>query len=228
MSGIAGLSVGFLAITLTIGCSWFTVKLPETSKVVAPAAVPAIPPTEKPKADKPARTVEDAEKELAAAKQAEADAKKAVVDAHQQVEDKEKALADAHITEQQHKLYWMVGWSLFAALACVAGAIFLTGVRKYFVYGAIAAVGVAASAMLFAAILPYLLYIGIGLLVLGLGFAFVCWHNDHKGLRQVATAVETFKGQMPGYKEHFAKFIDSDVDGWLNKTRKKLGLLKQA
>jgi hypothetical protein len=205
---VLGFAVGVLLPDVA-GC--VTVK-PQVV-VTPPSVTPPAATPEKPK------TVEQLEKELAEAKDAK-------VKAGQAVDAKEKELAAGRISEQRHRLYWVVGWSLLAALGCVAGAIFLAGVRKYFVYGVIASVAVAACAIVFAAILPYLLYIGIGLLVAALGFVLYCWRNDHKGLRQVTTAVETFKAQMPGYKEHFKTIIDTDVDGWLNRTRKNLGLLK--
>jgi hypothetical protein len=219
---VLGFAVGVLLPNMA-GCVKVAPQVVVTPpQAVAPAATP-----EKPKADKQARSVEDAEKELAEARKAAAAASEEKAKADNLVKAKEKELADARITEQQHRLYWVVGWSLLAALGCVAGAIFLTGVRKYFIYGVIASVAVAACAIVFAAILPYLLYIGIGLLVAALGFVLYCWRNDHKGLRQVTTAVETFKEHMPGYKEHFKTIIDTDVDGWLNRTRKNLGLLKK-
>jgi len=208
---VLGFAVGLMLSDAT-GCSWGAPQV-----VVSPpqGSGPATP--EKP--NKP-KSVEELEKELA-------DAKKAEVKAHQEVEAKKKELDEARLTEQRHRLYWVVGWSLLAALGCVAGAIYLPGVRKYFIYGFFAAVAVAALALTLASILPYLPYIGVGLLVLALLFVLYCWKNDHKGLRQVTSAVETFKDKMPGYKEHFKQVIDTDADAWINRTRKNLGLLKK-
>lgn len=209
-----GFAVGHL-FYISGGCSLVGAPTVEVAPPITTG--PATP--EQPKTDKP-KSVEELEKELIAAKKAE-------VKAHQEVEAKQAELDEACLTEQRHKLYWVVGWSLLAALGCVVGAIYLPGVRKYFVYGVFAAIAVAALAITLASILEYLPYVGVGLLVLALFFAIYCWRNDHKGLRQVASAVEAYKSKMPGYKEHFKQFIDTDVDGWLNRTRKHLGLLKK-
>jgi len=208
---VLGFTVG-LVLSNSAGCSWGAPQV-----VVAPPQGngPATP--EKP--NKP-KSVEELEKELA-------DAQKAERKAHQEVENKQKELDEARLTEQRHRLYWVMGWSLLAALGCVAGAIYLTGVRKYFIYGFFTCIAVAALALTLSFILPYLIWIGLGLLVAGGLFVLYCWKNDHKGLRQVAQAVETFKDRMPGYKEHFKQVIDTDADAWINRTRKKLGLLKK-
>lgn len=212
-SVVLGFAVG-LVLSNSVGCSWG--GAPQV--VVAPPSAPGATP-EKPKTDKP-KSIEELERELAAAKQAE-------VKAGQKVEAAEKALGDARIEAQKTKLYWVMGIAILLSLGCVAGFVYLPGVRKYFVYGFAACIAVAAMAWTLAAILPYLMWIGLGLLAVGGAFAFYCWRNDHKGLRQVASAVESFKDRMPGYKEHFKQLIDTDVDGWLDRTRKKLGLLKK-
>lgn len=202
-------------VNLASGC-WPTVEV--RPQVVTPALPkPEARPEAKP--DNEPKTVKELEKEVAAAKEAE-------TKAHQAVEAKEKELADAKIRAQQHKLYIVIAFCGLAFILCLAGAIYLRGLEKYFVYGCILSVAVAVLAYFLAIILPYLLWIVVGLVSLGAVAAFIIWRYDHKALQQTVTAVETFKDKMPGYKDHFKQIIDTDVDGWLNRTRKKLGLLK--
>lgn len=177
---------------------------------------PEVKPEAKP-SDKP-KSVEQLEKELA-------EAKKAAVEADAKVEAKKKELDEAILTDRQHKLYWLVGILFLSMLGCIVGAVYLTGLRKWFIYGALTCAGLALLCLGVAAILPYMPYIILGVFVIGALILLAWWRLDHKGLHQVATAVETFKDKMPGYKEHFTKIIDTDADAWITRTRKNLGLL---
>lgn len=209
---VASLLAGFATggLMSTAGCSWFT---PPVVAIAAPPAKPDKP--EAPKTDKP-KTVEELEKELA-------EAKKAEVKAHQEVEAKKKELDEAVTSARQHKLYWLVGILFLALLGCVAGAICLTGLRKWFIYGALTCTVLAILCLGVAAILPYMPWIIAGVAVIGALVLLAWWRLDHKGLRQVATAVEGIKGDLPGYKDKFRQVIDHDVDGWLNRVRANLG-----
>ena len=73
-------------------------------------------------------------------------------------------------------------------------------------------------------LLPYLVWIGGGLVVIGAGAAILFWRLDAKSRDQVVRAVDSFKDKMPGYKDHFARFIDEDADHAITKTRERLGL----
>jgi hypothetical protein len=210
---VAGFAFGLILAT-SPGCAWFAVEVPQPKQDTIGGADKPPP---KPASVKP-KTVDELEKELAAAKEAQ-------VKADQLVELKEKQLKDARTEERQHKLYWLVGICFLGLLGCVAGAICISGLAKYFTYGAIACAAMALLCLGVAELLPYMPYILLGLGIIG-GFAlFAWWRLDHKGLQQVATAVEGIKGQLPGYKEHFRQVIDGDVDAWLNRVRKNLGLL---
>lgn len=209
---IAGFAFGLILAT-SPGCSWFAVEVPQPIQNAAGADNPA----PKPASLKP-KSVEELEKELTAAKEAQ-------VKADQLVELKEKQLRDAKINERQNKLYWLVGICFLGLLGCVAGAICISGLAKYFTYGGIACAAMALLCLGVAELLPYMPYILLGLGIVGGGALFAWWRLDHKGLQQVATAVEGIKGQLPEYKAHFRQFIDADVDAWLNRTRKNLGLL---
>jgi hypothetical protein len=163
---------------------------------------------------------------VAEAEKALADAQRDLEAAKLRVKQAETDLRNVQISSARHKLWAVVFGAILGALGCVAGFIWLPGVRKFFAYGFFACVAVAALALTLAAILPYLIWIGIGLALVLAGFGFYCWRNDHKAFRQVVGAVETYKDRMAGYREHFSRAIDTDADKWINRTRSKLGLLK--
>ena len=210
---VLGFAVGLLLPNVT-GCWPFSTP----SVVVNPPQLPTKPETKPDTKPEKAKSVDELEKELV-------DAKKASAEADAKVKAKEKELDNAIMVDRQHKLYWMVGILFLVMLGCVVGAVYLTGLRKWFIYGALTCAGLALLCLGVAAILPYMPWIIAGAVTIAALIGLAWWRLDHKALHQVATAVETFKGQMPGYKEHFQKIIDTDADKWLTRTRKNLGLL---
>lgn len=203
-----------LLAVLPAGCQPFSPQV-----VVAPPAIGTAPAKPEAKPEK-AKSVDELEKELAAARQAERDAEAAV-------KSKEKELAEAVTLSRQHKLYWMVGILFLAMLGCIAGAVYLAGLRKWFIYGALTCAGLAILCLGVAAILPYMPWVIAGVVVVGALVLLAWWKRDHKAVEQVVTAVEGVKGDLPGYKEKFRQVIDTDVDAWLNRVRSRLGALKK-
>ena len=202
----------FLLAALPIGCQPFAPQV-----VVSPTSVAPVKPAAKPEK---AKSVDELEKELAIARQAERDAEAAV-------KSKEKELAEAVTVARQHKLYWMVGILFLAMLGCIAGAVYLAGLRKWFIYGALTCAGLAILCLGVAAILPYMPWVIAGVVVVGALVLLSWWKRDHKAVDQVVTAVEGVKGDLPGYKEKFRQVIDTDVDAWLDRVRSRLGALKK-
>ena len=195
-----------LLVPLVIGCGPRIPAMPGSTAVKPSAAAAG-----------KKKTVDQLEQELAEARQKEADAKaerRAI----------EWQLDQAKLDQQRSRLHWVMGICLLGVLGCVAGAIWLRGLAKYFIWGAAALLATAAAAWGLAWLLPYIAWVVAALVVLCVGAAFVIWRNDHKGLRQVAQAVESFKDKMPGYKEHFNQIIDTDVDSWLTRVRRSLGV----
>jgi hypothetical protein len=209
---VLGFMVGMLLPNVS-GCWPFSVP---SVTINAPGDKPEAKPEVKP-SDKP-KSVEQLEKELA-------DAKKVAAEADAKVDAKKKELDDAIVTHRQHELYWLVGILFLTMLGCVAGAVYLTGLRKWFIYGALTCAGLMLLCLGVAAILPYMAYILVGFFTVAAIVLFAWWRLDHKAVQQITTAVETFKDKMPGYKEHFTKIIDTDADAWITRTRKNLGLL---
>lgn len=187
--------------------------------VIEPPASTKPAEPDKPKTDKP-KTVEQLERELA-------EAKKAAVKADQEVEAKKKELAEAVTVARQHKLYWLVGILFVAMGGFIVGAVYLAGLRKWFIYGALTCAGLALLCLGVAAILPYMPWIIAGTAVVALLVMMAWWRLDHKAVYQVAAAVEGIKEDVPRYKEKFRQVIDDDVDGWLDRVRTKMGVLKQ-
>ncbi len=212
LSVLAGFLAGLL-LSVAPGC-W-----PQPQVVVGPVTAEAKPEPAKPKVDKP-KSVDELEKELAEAKKAERAAEAAV-------KDKEKELSEAVTTARQHKLYWMVGILFLAMIGCIVGAVYLSGLRKWFIYGALTSAGLAILCLGVAAVLPYMPWVVAGAAVLAGLVLLAWWKRDHKAVDQVVTAVEGIKADVPGYKEKFRQVIDNDVDAWLDRVRTRLGALKK-
>ncbi len=136
--------------------------------------------------------------------------------------------ADAERDHQrQIKLYWFSGIMMLAALACVAAAIWLPLFRSWAIRGVIACVAVAGVAVVFAQLLPYLVWLGAGIVVL-IGVAgLILWSKDHKALHQVVEAVGTAKDKIPafrdGYKGIFTSIIDTDAEKRISAVRGYIG-----
>lgn len=140
----------------------------------------------------------------------------------------EKALEAERINAAQAKVWWFVGIMGLAALGLAALAIFVPSVSRWAVRGAIACGAVSALAVFFAWLLPYLFWIGLGVLVIGAIAALTFWRLDAKSRDQVVQAFDQVKGQVPNYKEVFRGVIDSDADAHLDKVRSRLGLKPKA
>jgi hypothetical protein len=60
------------------------------------------------------------------------------------------------------------------------------------------------------------------------GVAVWYWRQDAKSRDQIVAAVNTYKGTLqehvPGWKEHFKKYIDTGSDRVINKARARLRL----
>jgi hypothetical protein len=74
-------------------------------------------------------------------------------------------------------------------------------------------------------LLPYLLYVGISIVVLGvisLIIGGIAWRNNNKALSEVVGAVQENKSLIPDYRTKFKKFITSRSDKIIDNIRKKL------
>ncbi len=134
-------------------------------------------------------------------------------------------------TEQNHRrqvqLYWLSGILILLALAATVLAIWQPMLRKIAGGFAVACVAVAGLALFLAWLIPYLIWVGVSLAVIGVGAVVFWWIRDHKSLRQVVESVGAAKAQIPafkdGYREIFSKIIDSNVDRNIDKVRAYIG-----
>lgn len=140
----------------------------------------------------------------------------------------EQQLDDARLAEHRNKLNWVVGVAGVAALAFTALAIFLPAFKRWAIMGVIASIVVAALAMALSWLLPYLLWIGLAVLGIMVSVAVWYWRQDAKSRDQIVAAVNTYKDSLqanvPGWKEHFKKYIDKGSDRVINKARARLRL----
>ena len=199
------------------------------------------PGVEQPKPEDPASRIRALEKKLADAtyrgddlarlsalkdlvserlRQAETD----VINLKAQRTEADKAIGEARTDAARLKLWWFVGIMGVAAAILVALAIFVPSVAKWSVRGAIACGAVSALAAFISWLLPYLFWIGLVLLVIGVIACIVYWRLDAKSRDQVVKAVNEIKETIPNYREHFNQFIDEDSDRHLDRTRERLGL----
>jgi hypothetical protein len=204
----------------------------------APASTPAQPPVEtsalaaakqKIKQALDAQAAAESKGDKLAKLQAEKDGLAALLeqkreeerDAREQLAAKKKEIASEREALAQARLYWFAGILGFLALVGGGVAIFVPVVSQWAVRFSVAC-GATASLALFAAwLVPYLIWIGIALGVVGLMATLVWWYRDHKTARQVIAGVEAAKDQLPGYKAHFRQFVDEDADKWVNLIRKR-------
>ncbi|MCS7317466.1 MAG: hypothetical protein NZZ41_03975 [Candidatus Dojkabacteria bacterium] len=80
---------------------------------------------------------------------------------------------------------------------------------------------ISAFSFIFAIILPYILWIALGIIGILFVLAIYYWRSDRKSLCQVVEAVEKYKHEIPDYKSKFRQIIDSDVDLVIDKIREK-------
>lgn len=201
----------------------------------------SFPTVEQPKPESPAERIKALEKKLADAvakgdelarlstlkdliseKLRQAETEVATLKA--QSKEADKAISEARTEAAQVKLWWFVGIMGVASAALVALAIFVPSVARWSVRGAVACGAVAALAAFISWLLPYIFWIGLALLIIGIVSVIVYWRLDAKSRDQVVKAVDDLKERVPGYREHFNQYIDEDADRHLDRTRERLGL----
>lgn len=138
------------------------------------------------------------------------------------IKDKDKEISAERTALAQERLYWFAGALGLAALIAVGVSIWMPLTRRWTGGFALACGAVAALAVFVASILPWLWWIGAGLFVVGIGAALYWWHRDHHTAVQVVQAVETVKNEITDYKSKFRQVIDSHVDSWIDRIRKRL------
>lgn len=133
----------------------------------------------------------------------------------------EGAIEDAKVDALQTKIWVGVGLCVLAGLVLIAVGIWTS--RRILVEVGIGALGLAALGSLAAWLVPYILWIGIGVAVIVIGFVIFMLANREKALTQVAKAVDDAKESIPefkaGYKRIFQSHIDTAMDRVVDSVR---------
>lgn len=133
----------------------------------------------------------------------------------------EGSIEDAKIDALQTKIWIGVGLCTLAGLVLIAVGIWTT--RRILVEVGIGVLGLAALGTLAAWLVPYILWIGVGVAVIVIGFVIFMLANREKALKQVSDAVNDAKDTIPefklGYKRIFQSHIDTAMDRVIDSVR---------
>ncbi len=136
---------------------------------------------------------------------------------------KDEQIKAEHERIEQVRLYWAAGIFLLLAIAAAVIAIWQPMVRKWAGGFAIACAGGAALCVFVAWLVPYLIWVGGSLAVIGIGAVLIWWKRDTKGLNQVVEAVGAAKDEVPAfqaaYKNIFSRVIDTDAEAHITNVR---------
>jgi hypothetical protein len=108
--------------------------------------------------------------------------------------------------------HWVAGILFGASLIGVVVAIWLPLARKWAVNLSIACFGGAVLAMLFAVVVPYLIWIGLGIVLIGVAYGIVQWHKTHTALTRVVQAGENVKTAFPELASKITPILASTVN----------------
>lgn len=132
---------------------------------------------------------------------------------------KDKEIEAERIHRQQVWLWWFSGVLGVIALVAFGLGIWSPIIRKWSWSFAAAAGSVASLSLLVAQLLPYLIFVGIGLAVIG-AIALIIWNrNSFNAEVRVSKAINSIKSQVPNYKDHFKEHMDSVADKHFNAIR---------
>lgn len=133
------------------------------------------------------------------------------------------ALEDAKNDALQTKIWLGVGALVLAGMILVFLGIYTS--RHFLLSLGVGAFGLAALGVLAAALVPYILWIGLGTSVVVIGAAVYMLLNREKALKQVTRAVNSSKERIPQFKEAYRDIfngeIDTGIDTLLNSIRGK-------
>lgn len=131
------------------------------------------------------------------------------------------ALERANNEATQTKIWFGVGACVLAGIILLVLGGWTT--RRILVEIGLGAFALAALGALAAWLVPYILWIGIGLAVIVIGVAIFMLTNREKALKQVSRAVDDAKESIPefklGYKRIFQSHIDTAMDKVVDSVR---------
>ena len=111
--------------------------------------------------------------------------------------DASKAATDRENGILISRAHWVAAILFGASLIGVIVAIWLPLARKVAANLSIACFGGGVLAMVFAAAVPYLIWIGLGIVLIGVIYGIAQWHKTHAALVKTVQAVENVKASLP-------------------------------
>lgn len=124
------------------------------------------------------------------------------------------------------KLYWVVGILGLLALVATVVAIWQPLVRRFAGGFAIACASVATIAFFLAVYIHYIIWVGGGLVAIGVVAAVIYMRRSDKAVIQMASAVESVKDKIgPEFKQIFKSHIDSDAEAHIDAARNRVKTL---
>ena len=141
---------------------------------------------------------------------------------HAERDQATKALDAARIAQDQARLYWFAGILGLAALIGAGLAIWLPMTARWAIRFSIACGAVAALALFVSSLLPWLWWVGAGLVAIGGAAALWYWRLDHKIKIQLTDAIEGFTADVPGWAAHAERVIDTDAEAAIAATKAHL------
>lgn len=157
------------------------------------------------------------QRDAALHRQREAESEAAAQKAH--VARLDSAIQEGETRQRQTWLRALAGGMVVVALLCIGLAVWLPLLRRRMLVGAGAAIAVAGCALVFAWLLPYLLWVGAAVVLAVVTIVVLDLLGEHKLSRQVLAGVERLKGHVPEYKGILREVIDSDVDARIDRHR---------
>lgn len=115
------------------------------------------------------------------------------------------ALEDAKTESRQTKLWVGAGACAFAGLILIALGIWMT--RSVLIQIGVGAFGLGGLCVVLAWLVPYALYIGLGVGVLVAGVSIYMLVNRDKALKKTTNAIEELKTYAPRWKEVLVKHV---------------------
>ncbi len=133
----------------------------------------------------------------------------------------ENAIEDKKNEQIQLKIWIGVGALVLAGIILVFLGVYTS--RTILLSIGVGAFGLAALGVLAAALVPYIMWIGIGISLIVIAMAVYMLLNREKAIKQVSNAVDTAKKRVPAfndaYKDIFNGHIDTHIDTLLDSIR---------
>ena len=146
------------------------------------------------------------------------------VESKKTIADLKEAKDKAFQELAESRLRWFAILMGAVVLASIFVGIFQPQLAKWCWRAALAAGVLASLALFFIELLPYLWWIGGGLLLI-CGGGYLLWNRlSDKTRLQTTTILDKYKHEIPDYKNKFGEMMDNDVDRFTDMAREHLGL----